>query len=134
MLAVRERRPEIFLEKLPEIYIQFVAQNQEFIRMIAFDFIQQNDSIRSAFKDFFGQQVETVPRIIQDRISQWRRQGKISETDPIQFLLNLISLSLFPYIARPIIETIFHIEITDPPFIQKRIDSVTNLLKRGMLT
>ena len=134
LLAVSEHRPEVFLEKLPKIYIQFIAQNLDFIRMITLDFIQQNDSIRKAFKDFFGKQFEQGPRFFQDKISLWHQQGKISETEPIQFLLNILSLSIFPFIAKPIIETIFQIKITDPSFIQKRIESVISILKRGMLS
>jgi TetR/AcrR family transcriptional regulator len=134
LLAVSEDSPETFLEKLPEIYIRIISHNQDFIRMITFDFIRQNDSIRKAFSDFFGKEFNLGPRALQDKISQWHRQGKISETEPDQFLINIISLSIFPFIARPIIESILHIKITDPSFIQKRIDSVINLLKRGMLT
>ena len=101
--------------------------------MIAFDFIQQHQSIRSALEDVFGKQFNQGPKFIMNKISQWFKQGRISEGEPVQFLLNIISLSLFPFIAKPIIEVILNIKTNDADFIQKRTNSVVNLLKRGML-
>jgi TetR/AcrR family transcriptional regulator len=67
-------------------------------------------------------------------IRKWYKKGLISEADPLQFMLNVVSLSLFSFIGKPFLEVVFQ-EYTPPEeFEKKRIKSIVNLLKRGMLT
>lgn len=132
-IVLLEQSPEGFLEKLPEVYIEFFSQNQSFIKMIAFDFVQHTDMIKDTFEQAIGKSFRQGPRLILKKIEKWYEKGKITESDPIQFMINIISLCLFFFIARPIIETIFSQKIGDEQFIRNRIKSVTNLLKKGML-
>ncbi len=132
-IILLERNPKGFLEKLPEIYINFFSENQDFIKMIAFDLIQRTDMIKTTFKETIGTEFHQGPQMVLKKIKKWYDKGAISESDPLHFMINIISLCLFAFIARPIIETIFNQKIGDQQFIQKRIKSVINLLKQGML-
>ena len=132
-IILLERNPKGFLEKLPEIYINFFSENQDFIKMIAFDLIQRTDMIKTTFKETIETGFHQGPQMVLKKIKKWYDKGEISESDPLHFMINIISLCLFAFIARPIIETIFNQKIGDQQFIQKRIKSVTNLLKQGML-
>ncbi len=68
-------------------------------------------------------------------ITGWHSKGLISESDPVQFIFNIIPLCLFPIIAQPMVEAIMDVKIADDKeFLEKRIQSITHLLKRGMLS
>jgi AcrR family transcriptional regulator len=132
-IILLEQSPERFLEKLPEVYIDFFSKNQNFIKMLTFDFVQQTDVIKSTFEQAIGEGFHQGPRLVLKKIEKWYEKGKISEGDPLQFMINIVSLCLFAFIARPILEAIFNQKIGDEQFVQKRIKSVIHLLKQGML-
>jgi AcrR family transcriptional regulator len=132
-IILLEQSPEGFLEKLPEVYIDFFSKNQNFIKMVTFDFVQQTDVIKSTFEQTIGEGFRQGPRLVLKKIEKWYEKGKISESDPLQFMINIVSLCLFAFIAKPILEAIFNQKIGDEQFIQKRIKSVIHLLKQGML-
>lgn len=132
-VVLLETKPITFLEKLPEIYITFFSENQDFIKMVAFDFGRHTEMIKSTFEQSIGKGFRRGPRMILKKIEKWAEKGEVSEKDPIQFMINIISLCLFAFIARPILETILNQKIGDDRFIGKRIESVVQLLKKGML-
>jgi AcrR family transcriptional regulator len=132
-LLLTENDPEKFLEKLPRLYISFFWENQTFVRMISFNFLQYQSLIREVFSDFFTNRFSQGPRFFRRKIIKWHEAGKISEPDPAQFILNVVSLCLFFVIAKPIMEAILDIKV-DETFFETRITSVINILKRGMLT
>ena len=132
-VVLLETKPITFLEKLPEIYITFFSENQDFIKMVAFDFGRHTEMIKSTFEQSIGKGFRRGPRLILKKIEKWAEKGEVSEKDPIQFMINIISLCLFAFIARPILEAILNQKIGDDRFIGKRIESVVQLLKKGML-
>lgn len=132
-IVLLERKPEGFLEKLPGIYINFFAENQDFVKMVAFDFAQHTEMIKKTFEETIGKGFNQGPKLILKKIKTWYSQGKVSESDPLHFIINIISLCLFAFIARPIIESIFNTKIGNEKFNQNRIKSVVNILKQGML-
>jgi AcrR family transcriptional regulator len=132
-IVLLERNPEGFLEKLPGIYIRFFARNQDFVKMIAFDFVQRTEMITKTFEETIGKGFHQGPQLLLKKIENWYKKGKISEKEPLQFMINIISLCLFAFIARPIIETLFNTDISHEGFNENRIKSVVNILKQGML-
>jgi AcrR family transcriptional regulator len=132
-IVVLERNPERFLEKLPAIYIRFFSRNQDFVKMIAFDFVQRTEMITKTFEETIGKGFRQGPKMLLKKIENWHKKGKISESEPIHFMVNIISLCLFAFIARPIIETIFNADIGHKDFYESRVKSVVNILKQGML-
>ena len=74
------------------------------------------------------------PKLVSRRVSSWYKKGKITEPDPLHFILNIISLSIFSIVARPMVAGIFgRSEEDDDEFYEKRIQSVANVLTHGML-
>jgi len=132
-IVLLERNPQGFLEKLPGIYIDFFAKNQDFVKMVTFDFVQRTEMIKKTFEETIGKGFRQGPKLVLKKIKTWYNKGKISESEPLHFMINIISLCLFAFIARPIIEAIFNTDIGDEKFYQNRIISVVNILKQGML-
>jgi AcrR family transcriptional regulator len=135
-LIVSEPGPEEFLERVTEFYVGIYSQNPDFVRMVVLELIQNPKTIVSVVTRFFEEK-EGPPQLVQ-LIRRWHEQKVITEEDPFQFMLNVVSLSLFSFIAKPFLEALFSLAAGEPPakqdFNQKRINSVVRLLKRGMLT
>lgn len=129
-----EMTPAELLEKLPDAYIRFFSKNQNILKIIAIDLLQNPGDISLIFREALNSGETAIPGQLQKLIRKWSAEGQLSEPDPVHFMLNIVSLSLFFFIGKPIIETIFEKTILeDERFYRKRIQSVANVLKRGML-
>jgi hypothetical protein len=105
-----------------------------FTKILIHDLLQDPVNVQNFFRSYFNQQPHHLPTMIAERIKNWHSQGKITEPNPIQFALNILSLCIFVFIGKPIIEAIFSTKIDyNPQFINERIASVTRILKQGML-
>jgi AcrR family transcriptional regulator len=133
--VVHERlTPENFMERFPEIYIRFLARNPDLPRILVFDLIHNPENISRAIGDIFRENVSFLPRRLLEMIRSWHEQGLISEGDPLHFMLNVISLSIFSFIGRPLVEAISGLKVSDDEeFYRTRIRSVVHILKQGML-
>lgn len=133
--VVQERlTPVRFMEKFPEIYIRFLARNPDLPRILVFDLIHNPENIAKAVAEIFHENASSMAHRLLEMIRSWHGQGLISEGDPLHFMLNVISLSIFSFIGRPMVEAIsgFKVE-NDDEFYRTRIQSVTHILKKGML-
>jgi len=133
--VVREQlSPESFLEKFPEIYIRFLARNPDLPRILVFDLVHNPENISTAIVEIFRENTSFQPRRLLAMIRAWHRQGLISESDPLNFMLNVVSLSIFSFIGKPMVEAISGFKVqNDEKFYRARIQSVVRILKRGML-
>lgn len=125
---------EEFLETAPKIYITFLADNQDYFRMIGMELLQNADNIASTVKFILeGKHDPPLPQLLRNTIRKWYDEGQITEPDPIQFMINVISLSILFFVARPMIHALFG-QPEDKGFFEKRVTSAINVLKNGMLT
>lgn len=137
MMELISRNPtaDVFLERAVIIYTSIFSRNPDFVKMIMIELIQNPGNITSLMRDLFTKNGMTPgPVHLKDLIEKWYREGAISEGDPFQFMLNLVSLSLLSFLGKPFLEIIFQNSVSDEDFEKKRIESVLNLLRRGMLT
>ena len=136
-LIKSEPTAEVFLEKAVEFYVRIFSRSPEFVKMIALELIQDPGNITSFFKEIFeGKAKETDfmgPARLKQLIESWYEEGSISEGDPFQFMLNVVSLSLLSFLGKPFLEALLQYSVPPGDFEKKRIKSVVNLLKRGML-
>ena len=134
-LMMQETSAEFFLEKLTEVYITFFSEHPDFIRMIALDMIRNPGNTDRFFKNFFENRFDKGPGLFYGKVQAWYEKGEITESDPLQFIINIISLNIFVFIGKPVFEAIFNVKIDEiDDFYQNRIKSVVNILKKGMLT
>jgi TetR/AcrR family transcriptional regulator len=133
--VVHERlTPDDFMERFPEIYIRFLARNPDLPRILVFDLIHNPENISRVMAEIFHENASFRPRRLLEMIGSWHEQGLISEEDPLHFMLNVISLSIFSFVARPMVEAISGLKASDDDeFYRTRIRSVVHILKRGML-
>jgi TetR/AcrR family transcriptional regulator len=133
--VVRERlTPESFMERFPEIYIRFLARNPDLPRILVFDLIHNPENISRAMVEILRENAGFRPQRLLAMIRSWHEKGLISEGDPLHFMLNVISLSIFSFVGRPMVEAISGLQAgDDEAFYRARIRSVVHILKKGML-
>lgn len=51
--------------------------------------------------------IKGAPMVIIAQVEEAYRQGTIVRTDPFQLMINMISMCIFPFIAKPIIQGVF---------------------------
>jgi len=126
--------PEQLFDALPSLYIRYFSKRKEIIQIIAHQLIHSPKTIAPVIGEIFAEVPDAPSKVLPVLIKNWHRKGLISESDPIQFILNVLSLCLLPIVASPMVEGILNIRIQDDAsFLEKRIRSITHLIKRGML-
>jgi TetR/AcrR family transcriptional regulator len=133
--AVREAQtPERLFEILPALYIRYFAEKKEIIKMIGREMIHSPQNITPLIREIFARFPNPPSKMIPEVIREWHGRGLITESDAVQFIFNIVPLCLFPFIARPMAEAILDVRISDDEdFLEKRTQSITHLLKRGLL-
>ena len=126
--------PDLFLEKFPEIYIRFIARHPDLLRIMIFDLIHNPENVTAAMAEIIHEKMSSKPHPLLELIQRWHSKGLISEAEPLHFMMNIVALSIFSFIGKPMVEAISGIKVeNDANFFRKRIASVVNVLQRGML-
>lgn len=126
-------KPEMFFDIFPENYIRFLSEHNEYLKIIGINLIQNPEGLKGALQEVFNYKTMELPVNLRRVFSKWYKEGLIAEPEPMHLMLNIISLCIFPLIAKTIPEVIFNIDLENDKFIEERIVSVKNLLKRGVL-
>jgi len=126
--------PEKLFETLPEVYIRFFSQNEFLAKIIIHDLVQNPDHISKVIREIFEKTPFKPQEMFQKMVYQWHKKGILTESDPVHVILNIIPPSLFCFIGLPMVEAVLDRKVKiDDKFINERIKSVVNLIKRGML-
>ncbi len=134
--VVKEARtPERLFEILPALYIRYFSTKKDVVKMIGREMIHSPQNITPLIREIFAGFPDAPSQMLPRTIQEWHSKGLIAESDPVQFVFNIIPLCLFPFIAQPMVEAILNIRISnDKDFLEKRIQSISHLLKRGLLS
>lgn len=134
-IVLESRTPGRLFEIFPDLYIRYFSQKKEVVKMIGREMIHAPQNITPLIREIFSGFPTAPAGMFREVITGWHRNGMISESDPVQFIFNIVPLCLFPIIAQPMVEAIMDIKIADDKeFLEKRIQSISHLLKRGMLS
>ncbi len=73
------------------------------------------------------------PRVIRE-VEWMMEQGEIQEGDPRQVFLHLLSLTIFPYAARPLLEILWDLEEGEyDDIIDRRPAAIAELIRHGLI-
>ena len=127
--------PSRFLEMVPKIHMQFMRKNKDLIKILSFDMLHNHEHVGPIIKEMLNEPPIQGFQLLQKLVDKWYKKGLITEPDPMNFITNVISLTIFTLIAGPLLQTALKDQpMPEDEFFQHRIKSITNLLKRGMLT
>jgi|Deesub1362A_J573_1020465.scaffolds.fasta_scaffold18163_2 AcrR family transcriptional regulator len=133
-VILQARQPSDLIEVLPRIYTRFVLEHPDYIRMILLELIRNPQTVASLMSQVISTYQPSPPQEINKKIIAWGKKGLLQETDPSQLVLNLIPPMIFTPIIAPLVEILLQKKIMDSPgFLQRRITSLTQFLKKGVL-
>lgn len=126
---------EEFLKVFPALHIRFIAQNQKLMRIAIGHFIGRPSGINEETARILVSKIVRIRDPFFRKVDRWIKEGQIKADDPVQFIINVISLNIFCFLVRPFFEAIsgFNYD-ADPEFVEKRIRSVISTLQGGMLS
>jgi TetR/AcrR family transcriptional regulator len=136
--ALSEIMPSLFgvmssdrplLEKIPaffSMHMGFVHQNQKLPLFVITELTRNPDLIINGFKDLY--QYDLFNKFTKD-LNVSIAKGEIKPIEPIQLIVNLISLSIFPFIAKPVLMGIFNLnEVQYNKLLEDRKTDVSNFV------
>lgn len=127
--------PDEILERVPELYFDFFSRHSNIMKVIGLGLLQNPEILQDVLSQIIlsSGHEKIVPKIW-TQISRWYAQRKIRESEPRFFMMNIISLSLFSFIGLPIFELFAGKEFCQSEdFLDRRLQSVIQVLKKGML-
>lgn len=120
-----EEKLEAFIHGI----LDFHADNPHHAAFVAFE-VHYNDEHLERLREAFGQL--PLDRL-QDELHAHARESGREPIDARQFLTHVLSLCLFPFIARPIFQSIFDMDDDAfQAFIETRKQTVPALIRRAL--
>ena len=89
------------IENFAEEYITIMSENP-YLPLFVLNEVSQDPEI--FIQKMWGKQNLPKPKIFLDQIEKEVRKGTIKKISPLHLLINLISLSIFPFVAKPMIQ------------------------------
>lgn len=122
----------LLINRFVESYLDALSHRPEIIRFILWEISRGGDLFSSVAREVLGEHGhDSLPLL--DQVSAAIQSGQIRPADPVQVVISMISLCVYPYIARPIIEKILPgLQIDSDDFLQQRKEEVKTLLRKGL--
>ncbi len=121
-----------FLKSFIKTYLRNIAPRRNVIRFVLWEADERKDLfIRNLSEVFKEHGFSENPIIV--RIRSAIEEGEIRPCDPVNLVLSILSMSIFPFIAAPVMERIFPgLNLTDHSFIDRRAKEITTLIWDGV--
>ncbi len=94
------------IEIIVESYIDFISKNPQLPRFIINEITRNPELIASAIANHSGIKEMRIIEQLANIINQEVNKGTIKPIKPHQFIINLLSLCVFPFVAKPLIQFI----------------------------
>lgn len=125
---------EEFIEGFPALHIRFIAKNQTLLRIGIGHFIGRPSGISSEAAALLKKNIGPMKDTFYQKVDGWIKSGQIRAEDPFHFIISVVSLNVFCFLARPFFETLSGYSYDDDPeFVENRIRNVIATLKGGMI-
>lgn len=123
---------EEFLRKFISFYTGTIRQHPEVVRFMFWEISRGATTFGKLFKSLVrGSNEKEIPFITIIRRSIERKE--IKEVDPIQFLISLLGMCIYPFIAKPILEQVVDgLDVNDEQFNEDRARAIFDLVWNGI--
>ncbi len=121
-----------FMQAFIKEYLRNIAPRRNVIRFVLWEADKkQNQFVNYLSESFRAHGFDNNPII--ERIKTAIEKGEIRPCDPINLMLSIFGMSIFPFTAAPIMERIFPgLDLTDQTFIDHRAEEITQLIWNGV--
>lgn len=121
-----------FLEYFVENYVRYISANEGLVRFVIWEIQSGARAMPRHIRNLFKSKGYNKPLFL-DIIQKAIDGGKIRPLDPVNFVINLLALCAYPFIARPILEKVFTgLKISSEAFIQQRKSEILNMIWEGI--
>lgn len=116
------------LSHFVDSYVRMLAANPWLPNLVVREVLYGASSFREKFIERFASRAGSiVPQIIKEESVAGRLRADL---DPVFATLSLLSMALFPFIGRPVVEPALGLEM-DESFVQSWVDHVLRLFYEG---
>lgn len=114
-------------------YLGFLRMNPHVRSLMLYELAAGGPYLSSVVRSLF----ESIPGLDVERvfgqIGAMMEAGAVRPGDPRQFFLHILSLSIFPFAARPLLETIWELGPTEyDELMADRADAIADLFDHGL--
>lgn len=121
-----------FINAFIKSYLHNIAPRRNVIRFVLWEADKKKDQFMIYLSESFQAHGFDENPIIR-RITSAIEKGEIRACDPINLVLSILGMSIFPFMAAPILERIFNgLDLSDQAFIEQRTDELTALIWNGV--
>lgn len=125
------------VERVVRIELDHLSKNPFLPGYILTELHSQPDRAEELIASLAGERAKSlVPRVLETlraQLEERAREGTLRPIDPRQFVVNLISLCIFPFAAAPMLETLLDLDDREfRRFIQRRKEILPTLFFRGL--
>ncbi len=121
-----------FLQQFIHTYLKNISKRKNVMRFILWELNNSSTEIVDCFIEAFEKQgFEGNPLIL--KINQAIENGEIRPLHPAHLVLNVMGMSIFPFVAAPIVENIIpNFRINDPDFLVEREKAILDIIWNGI--
>jgi TetR/AcrR family transcriptional regulator len=120
------------LKEFVENYIDLISTHPELVRFILWEVRQGGQYMGDALKDIFAKHGFTKFPFL-EKVQNAINAGTIRPLDPLQLIISVIGVCVYPFIAQPLLENaIPGVQVTSPAFLQKRKEEIFKLIWEGI--
>lgn len=129
-LFLREEDFEPWLRRLIAKLLREFSSRPQFSRFIIWEWNSHGKELPRIFAEVLAQSKQGA---FLQRIDSRLRQYGLQNYPPQQFLMNILSLCIYPGMAQPLLEQVMGKEVfSDPNFIGQREEEIFRLIKYGI--
>lgn len=133
MGAIRQaENGEEFLSLFVEHYLEAIARRRGMLRFVLWEIERGGEVFSQALHSALRREgFSEIP--FPARIREGIQNGQLREVDPLHLMLSLIGMSIYPFIAQPLLEKVFSgLDISSPEFLEKRKREIMDLIWNGL--
>jgi len=123
---------QTFVKSFVNHYIDNISKHPKLVRFILWEIENGGENLSKIILETMQEnnfQSKQIIARIQNEISA----NRIRQLDPPNLMVSLIGMCLFPFIAKPIIESIIpNIDVTSSKFLEMRKEEIFNLVWNGI--
>lgn len=122
---------EPWLRRLIRRLLQEITSRPQFSRFMIWELNAREKQLPRLFKELLPERMQGG---FLERIQAKLARAGVGDYPAEQFMLNVVSLCIYPSIARPLLEQVLGAEFfAEPDFIVQREEEVFELIKHGIL-
>ncbi len=122
-----------FLQYFINSYLDQLAARPRMMRFISWEIQQDMGVFKEILKEVLLDSEDSPLFRFRGIIQKAMQEGEIRPVSFPQFMLSLLGMCVYPFLAQPVVETIYpDIRVNDPEFLRQRKQEIFNLIWRGI--